>query len=392
MIEVSARNAAFEIVESCAGWSALSAQLVLHDVGTWSMTLPITHAAVPVLAQPWSGIDIRRAGASRAILSGFVRGRRVEWAEDERGTVRASVTFSGVTDELVPAALIAYATPSTEVSTTTPTALTAAAASYTGKPAAILSALIAANAGPAAGLARRRHSWLTVEASTEALAAGTSRTLAAIRGRDLLSIADDLWWTSPDVVLTCSGVDGGLVVHIDVPPAQVDVSWPVAQAAFTQDDAVVDEVVAEVKTSAGAAQWLRRTRSGASGPLIPERLIEASGTTAEVLADLDRALADDGPQVGADITGADTPASAYGLHYGLGSVVAVDVPDVVANVLGLAVPQVSDVVGSVSITHDGGAGPLQITRSLGRRADSAGLDRQTTKLGRDLFAALGRRA
>lgn len=392
-VQVSAREpGGWALVESCSGWSALSASLTLHDVGTWSITLPLGHSAIPVLAQEWSGIDIRRPGAARPLVSGWCRSRRLSITVDDDGTEQASVTYGGPTDELVLAGRVTYATPTVDVSTSALTAIYPEADTRTGKPAAILRDLILAATG-APALARRRLSWLTVDATPAALAAGASMTWTAPRGRSLLDIAADLWQASGGAfVLQVTGDDeDGLVVHIDAPTAQDDVAWPVQELTVTREDSVTDEVIAEGKSSGGAPRWVRRPRPGASGPFLAERLVEASGGLADVLADADAALAEDGPVLTADIEGEDSPASALGVHYRLGSRVTAGLPQAAADALGLAVPEVSDVVARVQIDHDGGAGPLRITRTVGRTDPDGATARETAALARDLLAALSRR-
>lgn len=129
----------------------LTAKVVWSGVGEWTLTLPENHPLVPALKTPGSGIIVTGPvdGGTGVVFSGpRLPAVRVRDQQNPDGTL----TFKGVTDEIVLDDALAYPSPGV----VDPNAQTAANDERTGTTEALMRQYVAYNIGPLAPAGRRR--------------------------------------------------------------------------------------------------------------------------------------------------------------------------------------------------------------------------------------------
>lgn len=386
--QLSARDATLREVRTLAGYTSLSVDLRWLDVGTWQLTLPMTHPALSTLAEPDAGIVMRATGSADVLCSGFVTDLSFTLVGDGTGVAEVS----GVTDEAVLAGEQAYPGPSFDIPTTALFQFPTASADKTGPAETVLLAYISENIGPAAVTGRRRYPWLTLPVSAGRGPAVTRK----LRGDNLLDAVRSICIEAGLGVTVRQGEPGRLQVAVTVPVTRPQARFSPRAGNLTalqvnRRAPQVTEVIVMGENERATRTFTRRNAAGAQ-PWVyrRSRWIDQGGT--DTLAGqqqaADEQLASDGESLRATIGGTDTPGLRYGVHYQLGDRVSVGVAGLPAALLG--VTDVTSVVTAVQIAHAPGSAS-RTTVSIGPADDdTAALDVQLQRLAQQLAATLRR--
>lgn len=342
MYQVTARDAAGTPLGRIP-WITLQATVVFCGVGTWKITLDPNSPKAALLA-PGGGIIIRDTDIDAVLCSGLITSIMVEVPEPSgNDPVVETLTVSGVTDDFWASARLIYPDPTQPATSQT----AAAYDTRSGIAETVLRALVNANAGPGALLARR-----VPDLQLEPVDLGRGAAIKTSARFDRLSD-----------VLTAGSVAGGLgwrIVHNGT-AAIFEVYEPVdrsAEVRFSRGvgnlrahSYSVDAPTATRAIVAGQGEGTART--------IVERGLAAAETTwgmrlesfvdrrdtndLALLAQAgDESLADTGPTAGLSISPIDIPRIRYGRDYRVGDTVSVTV----------GTAEIVDVVRKVTLVVD----------------------------------------
>lgn len=342
--------------ESADAYKRIRMEILDNDMGTFTLELPASHPAVDWVVQPGAGIVVRRQGTDRVEFSGYVLD--VYFAESQQSP-KGDVTVVGVCDNVLIAKELAFVSTSSDVSSTGLSTFSAVNATYTGPAETSIKNIIGNNIGPAAGITRRRYSFLNIPAST---GLGTSGTWKA-RFEPILDRVQ--------AMASFGGVSFRLVQGV---PGKIDVEvWQptlVEEARFSVEARNIKSIVgtfrapdtSEVIVGGGgegrARVWTRRSNTslqttyGRRATIFHSRMDTVD--LAEMRQTADEDLAEGTATAGVTFEVADTPHLKYGIHYSVGDRVTAVVRGV----------EISDTIKRVEIIHEPGKAP-QITPSIG---------------------------
>lgn len=359
---LTARDADMVEVAPIHGYLSLSMDLRLMGaegaVGTGTVVVSNRHPALRSLLASdgnvieGTGIVIRRAGTDYVVASGDIEDADIDGFTGGRASLVVRWDDGIFGDE------IAYADPTTDVSSTGLTTLSDGHDIRTGVAEDVLLDYLAANIGPAAGVTRRRYPWLILPTSG---GRGGSDTWKA-RDETLLDLARRI----------C--IPHGLAFRLAQNPTGAGVAMEVWEPGTTpaarfspQSGGVtglklkvaartVDEVIVLGPGTEVARVRTRRNTTLPAGRRRRVRVIDArqaDGTGTEI-RDLmrqpaDEALTDGDTVAAATFTLVERTGAVYGVDWALGSVLSV----ADQNLTTVEAP-----VQSVRITHDAGRDPV----------------------------------
>lgn len=359
---VAARDATMTEVAPINGYLSLDLDLRLMGadgaVGVGTIVVSNRHPALRKLLTDegsvieGTGVVIRRAGTDYVVASGDIESAEVDGFTGGRATLTVRWDDAILADE------IAYADPTTDVSDTGLTTLSDGHDIRTGVAEDVLLAYLAANIGPAAGVARRRYPWLILPTSGNR---GGSDTWKA-RDETLLDLARRI--SIPHGLafrLAQNPTGAGVAVEVwepgTTPAARFSPqSGGVTGLRLRVTARTVDEVIV---LGPGTEVARVRTRRNTTLPAGRRRRVkvldarQADGTGTQI-RDLmrqpaDEALADGDTTGAATFTLVERAGAAYGVDWALGSVLSVADGQLTT---------VNAPVQSVRITHDDGHDPI----------------------------------
>lgn len=316
----------------------MKAQEVFNNVGSWTIKLPSEHPMVPHLRTPGSGIIV--TGPLDVLFSGpTTKPESVASPEDPYG----SVTFDGVTDDIILRDYVSYPQPSNADATTQ----NSAHDTRTGTVESLMYAYVNANLGPSAPAARKKAN-LTLGANGNRGATITKKPRFQVIGNLLTDIAAlaDLGFRvvqrgSVLVFETYAIVDRTALIRLDIRNGQLSgqrtaISPPTATRIIVagQNEGVDRQFVERNNAASVAAEteWGRRI----------ERFLDQRNT--DVVAELEQAgdevLAEEGfTAVSAQVVPTDDTNMIFGRDWFLGDqvTVVVESQELSATVTGMAI-------------------------------------------------------
>jgi hypothetical protein len=359
---LTARDSSMVEVAPIDGYLSLDFDLRLMaaggSAGVGTVVVANDHPALTVLLTDSgqvikrTGIVARREGSGVVVASGNLDTAQVqEWPGGR-------VTFNLIWDDAILSKEIAYATPTTDISSTGLTTLADGHDIRTGAAESVLIDYLAANVGPTAGVARRQFPWLVLPTTS---GRGGSDTWKA-RDETLLDLCRRI--AIPHGItfrLLQDPSGGGVALTIGEPTTD-----PVAQ--FSPESGSVTELILDIRARtvdevivAGpgtdvARVRTRRNTSVPAGELRSVQFIDArqaSGTGTEI-RDLMRQPADEALADGATVASAtfklvEQPGSRYGTDWALGDTISV---------ASWRRTTVNAVVQSARIVHEAGHDPV----------------------------------
>lgn len=334
---VYVRDRSRRLVGSLDSWTALQLVLRYRDVGSWQITAPVTTAARQ-LATAGNGVIITRNGVT--LLSGPVTSYTEQWGESDPGDGTLVVTGR---DDLIDLARN-LAEPDPLVAGTP----TQANDKITGAAETVIRSYVNRNIGTAARAGRTRH----VMGQTPDLSRGSTVTGNA-RYDNLLDLAVALA-TAGGVGFRATQDAGGIAPLFDV-------FVPTDRSASVLFSKTGGSLSAYAYTLSAPA--VTRALVAGQGEGIARTLVEVTSSTLEDDWDcvarvfIDRrdtdnaegelaqegagAIVDGGATAGLSITPVDLPSQTFGVHYGLGDLVSVDID---------GSTRITDVLSSVTIS------------------------------------------
>lgn len=358
---VNLRGPDFREIETLNGYNRLQFTTIFLDRGSWSISLPIKHPTAQVILDAYAaetlpdyGIVIRPVGSTVVLLSGFIEELYVTEGGDA-GPYGATLTMTGISDDQLLATEQAYIDPTIDVSSTVFTGYTSTHDIRTGPAETVLLGYIAANIGPAAGIVRRRYSFLDVPAS---LGRGSTLTWRA-RFDNLLEQSQSIATIGGIGFRLAQTNNNKVGVEIWIPAVRDEAMFSVrngtvSRAELTGRSRTVDQAIV-----AGGGEGVNRvyfrvgTTSGVRRrvTLLDQR---QSVDLAEITQAGEEALIEGEGKAGLRLTPVEQPHLRYGIHYRVGDKVAAAVGD----------QRMIDIVKQVTILHEGSGRPIE-TPSIG---------------------------
>lgn len=321
--------------------------------GTLQVDVPLGHRAAAELATPGAGLILETLPATgRVEWSGdVVSVKRAGWSTGTLSVIASDDNDVFVDDQAFPVA-------STDVAVGSSTLFGAAADVRTGPAETVWLALVAANIGPAAGVARRRYSWLSLPTS-----AGRGATVtSSARMVDLLTLAQQLLIPSG---LACRAVHSdpaGIAVQVWAPTRPAAARYgrgQVRDLEWTTQAPTADEVLIG-GAGDGASRLFTRVSSTPWGRRRRVRFIDSSqsGTASVAAADTAAQVAELGATESVRFRLVPSGGAAqYGVDLHVGDLAEVSLP-------GRSTPLV-DVVRRVELSIDSPTSPPAVSVTVG---------------------------
>jgi hypothetical protein len=325
------------LVASLDSWTDLQLVLRYRDVSSWQLTAPVSSNA-RALATAGNGVIVRRNGVT--LLSGPVTSYTEQWGESDPGD--GTLVITGRDDLIDLARNLAEPDP---LVAGTPTQ---ANDKITGAAETVIRSYVDRNIGTAARAGRTRH----VMGQTANLAQGSVVTGNA-RYDNLLDLAVAL--------ATAGGIGFRAIQDAGGIAPLFDVYVPVDRSASVVFSKTGGSLSAYSYTL--SAPTATRALVAGQGEGILRTLVEVTSSTLEEDWDavarvfVDRrdtdnadgeltqegaaAIIDGGATAGLSVTPIDLPGQTFGVHYGLGDIVSVDID---------SSTRITDVLASVKIT------------------------------------------
>jgi hypothetical protein len=362
------RNHALATIGVAADYTSLELHPRYNDVGTWSLTFPESSRAASLLTVG-TGVRITRAGGTDTVLSGPVRNLELSQSADR---VTTEVKVSGPCDNTYLAERTAWPVPGAALN-----AQTDAYDVRTGVAETIMKGYVDDNAGPSAA-SGRPVTGLSIAAD---LGIGPTITGSA-RFYSLLVLMQDLAIAGGGIDFHVRQTGAALVFDVRAPidhSATVRFSrrsGSLAEFAYSLAAPTVTNAIV-AGTGVGAARiFVQRTNTTAETDWYArvESFVDQRDTTdlTELQKAGDDALTEGAPTTQLSFVPVDSPARQYGIDYGLGDLVTVELSPTIS---------FTDIVREVAITDSTSDG-LRIKPTVGSYGAS---DPSTTPL---IYSAL----
>jgi hypothetical protein len=342
---VTVRDINLNEIESAATYLRLRMDLRFNDIGEWSLRMMNNSPAVAHLLEPGSGIVVRPLGSPNVVLSGWTK---EIFLTESRDSEIGFLTAVGFTDNILFADL-AYIDPSNDVGTFSSETFAVTHDVESGPAETALKNFVASNIGPAAGIARRRYSFLNIPSSA---GLGTSGTWRA-RFTPLINLCQEIATYGEIGFRIVQSAPGEVTLEVKQPEQREDVRFSVTAHNLTSAVLIYrsqdsTEAIVGMEGEGTARSFLRREQPPGSenwGHRIGKFLDRGSiDDDAEARQEADTLLLEDADTAGMQLYPIEQPGTLYGVDYELGDVVSAVVGGV----------EVAKPVRRVVIEHEAG--------------------------------------
>lgn len=366
---VFVRDRARRVVGSLDGWTDLQVVLRWRDIGSWQITAPVGPAS-RLLATAGNGVIIRRNGAT--LLSGPATSYVETWGPQDPG--EGTLVVSGRDDLIDLARELAEPDPLVAVA-----APTQANDKITGPAETVIRSYVNRNIGLGARAGRVRHPMgQTADTGLGATVTGNARydnlldlvTSLAVAGGVGFRAAQDAGGIAPlfhvyapvdrSATVVFSRTAGNLVGYsFTLTAPQVTRALVAGQGLGTA------RALSETSSAVLDDDW-----DAVARVFIDRR--DTNNSAGELAQEAAAALVDGGATAGLAITPVDLPSQTYGVHYGLGDIVSVDIG---------GSTRVTDVITSVAVSAAGDREILSPTIGAAEAGDTVAMFGRLRRLG-----------
>lgn len=321
---VEARNGALVKTGDLGEYTSLSVTPRRNAIGAWQLVYPESSAALGLISEA-GGIRVLLAGATEPILTGPIS--KISPAVDDNGGPEPTVTITGTCDNKHLANRLCWPMPTNDL----PTQDSSSYYNDSAHAETAMRALVNLNAGPGA-LARRRTFGLAL-----APVDGGRGTVVPVHVRfdQLLTVLADLAIKGGDLSFRVKQLASGVltfdVIEVDDVSLAVrfstqdgslqawayDKTAPTVTAAILGDSgADTGRLFVEYSNDDDVALWGQRIET-----FVDE---QATADPTQIAKDATSALTTGAASYSAVFTPLDGPQSRYGIDYGVGSLVTID--------------------------------------------------------------------
>jgi hypothetical protein len=317
---VTVRDADLNEVESCHGYERLRMELVDNGVGDFSLVLSDNHVSYDALTTEGAGIVVRPVGHSEVVCSGYISD---VYVTESRDTDVGGLAVTGFTDDILLAGETGFPNTAVDIPTGSTTTLGVEVDSETGAAETVMKSFVGNNIGPAAGIVRRRYSFLNIPASA---GLGASSTWTS-RFDNLLSLCQQIATVAGLSFRIAQSAPGELTFYVWEPTFNVEARFSVKAQNLTSAVLAL-RAPNQTETIVGgdgeglARIFTRRETAGleATYGRRMSKFMSRAGLTdlAELQQEMEVELVEGLPEGGMTLYPIELPNLRYGVHYRLG--------------------------------------------------------------------------